>query len=123
LAKNCALYVAKNCAVLLAEKCVLYITTHTPYITLLITSFIIYTNRFLSDIVQAEAANTMIDWNRNGKIDPADVGISIALNADADEIELVNDKMQKNPKGCLASCLTVIAFAVLATMCVWRLTI
>ncbi len=65
----------------------------------------------------------MIDWNRNGKIDPIDVGISIALNADADEIKLANDKMQKKPKGCFALCLTVIAFAVLAIMCVWRLII
>lgn len=35
----------------------------------------------------------MIDWNRNGKVDPVDIGISIALN---ESEEYPNEAESKN---------------------------
>lgn len=38
----------------------------------------------------------MIDWNNNGKIDPVDIGISIAISQD-DEIDEARDVEEKRP--------------------------
>ena len=56
----------------------------------------------------------MIDWNRNGKIDPVDVGISIASGESTDCSEKDDTDISTNPKsikrsGCLTSCLIFIA--------------
>lgn len=44
----------------------------------------------------------MWDWNGNGKIDPIDVGISMAVEND------YKNKEQKIGGGCLTTCLTGI---------------
>ena len=51
----------------------------------------------------------MLDWNGNGKIDPVDIGISIATEK---EIESTKPKSKnKNSNlGCLTSVLLVIGF-------------
>jgi hypothetical protein len=64
----------------------------------------------------------MLDWNRNGEIDPVDVGISVGID-DAAADKPTNEKKSKRPIGCLASCLTIIVFAVSAILCVFSLII
>ena len=53
----------------------------------------------------------MLDWDGNGKIDPADVGMSIAMEERNSELE-----QQKKPTGggCFSTCLMVI----LAIICI-----
>lgn len=46
----------------------------------------------------------MWDWNGNGKIDPIDVGISIAVENDCKNRE----QHKKSGGGCLTTCLTGI---------------
>lgn len=46
----------------------------------------------------------MWDWNGNGKIDPIDVGISIAVEDDCKNRE----QHKKSGGGCLTTCLTGI---------------
>ena len=64
----------------------------------------------------------MLDWNRNGKIDPVDVGISVGID-DVAADNPANEEKPKRPIGCLASCLTIIVFAVSAILCVFSLII
>lgn len=53
----------------------------------------------------------MIDWNGDGKIDPTDIGITIAL-LESDE----TDSNRKPPKsGCLTACLMTLFSLVLAS--------
>ena len=53
----------------------------------------------------------MMDWDGNGKIDPAEVGISIAM----DESNLEHYQHKKHTGGgCLTTCLT----SILVIMCI-----
>ena len=56
----------------------------------------------------------MIDWNGNGKIDPVDVGISIAVEeqAEEDNSEPGKPKNTKHPAGCLTSVIFAIGVVV-----------
>ena len=47
----------------------------------------------------------MLDWNGNGKIDPIDIGVSIATEK---EIEKTKVKDKKSNAGCLTSIVSVI---------------
>ncbi len=49
----------------------------------------------------------MLDWNRNGKINPVDIGISVATEK---ETEAVKPKAEdkKSNAGCLTSVLLVV---------------
>jgi len=56
----------------------------------------------------------MIDWNGNGRIDPVDIGISIAAQEETDK---PHRRKRPNKNGCLTTCigtlLIIIGFAVL----------
>ena len=56
----------------------------------------------------------MIDWNGNGKIDPIDIGVSVAT--EEDKVKEENKKAETSniaPCGCLTCFLPVIAFIIL----------
>lgn len=49
----------------------------------------------------------MLDWNKNGKIDPIDVGISIAVESEEDKKKSKTE--EKTPDiGCLTSFIFVV---------------
>jgi hypothetical protein len=73
-----------------------------------------------------EVAMGVIDWNRNGKIDPVDVGISIASGEITDCSEKDDADKSTSPKsikrsGCLTSCLIFIASTITLISGIWRL--
>lgn len=57
----------------------------------------------------------MTDWNGNGKMDPVDVGISIAVDEakqdDGEQIKPVDEKKKGSASGCLTF---LLAFAIAA---------
>ncbi len=50
----------------------------------------------------------MLDWNGNGKIDPVDIGISVATEKET-EAEKPKSEDKKSNAGCLTSILLVIS--------------
>lgn len=59
----------------------------------------------------------MIDWNGNGKIDPVDVGITMALLDDEDEEE--EKKGSAKHSGCLTALIMLFCLALVgvASIC------
>lgn len=53
----------------------------------------------------------MLDWDGNGKIDPTDVGISIAMEESNSELE-----HKKKPTG--GGCLTMCLIGILVIICI-----
>lgn len=51
----------------------------------------------------------MLDWNGNGKIDPVDIGISVATEKET-ENKKINAEDKKSNIGCLTSVLLIIGF-------------
>lgn len=49
----------------------------------------------------------MLDWNGNGKIDPVDIGISIATEKEIESTKPKAENINSN-SGCLTSVLLVI---------------
>lgn len=59
----------------------------------------------------------MIDWNGDGKVDPAEVGATMVFLDDDNQPPV----KKKQPSGCFASCLVVLAvFSVLCGVCSFR---
>lgn len=57
-----------------------------------------------------------IDWNRNGKIDPTDIAISLATDSEDDEdSEEFNLEDKHKPRtGCLSSVVSIVGIIVFA---------
>ena len=49
----------------------------------------------------------MLDWNGNGKIDPVDIGISVATEKET-EAEKPKLENKKSNAGCLTSVLSIL---------------
>lgn len=57
----------------------------------------------------------MIDWNGNGKMDPVDVGISVAVDGikqdDGEQMKSVAEKKKGFVGGCLLFPLSIVSIA------------
>ncbi len=63
----------------------------------------------------------LIDWNNDGKIDPVDIGISIAAeDDDGDGVETPPSETPKKPAvGCLTTIMTFSGILAVVAVCLW----
>lgn len=65
-----------------------------------------------------------IDWNNDGKIDPVDIGISIAVESktsDDGDDTMPPEVNRKPAAGCLTTIMTCSGIIAIAAVCLWTL--
>lgn len=63
-----------------------------------------------------------IDWDGNGKIDPTDIGISVAMESNEDDVNDIPPPIPKNitKHGCLTSVLSFVGVALFVILIAFR---